>query len=83
MTPFVAIQNAPPVIVTLVEKPTPQTSFGDVILGSLGLTGVLVLIAVVLGAVMALWLVKWNQRHPPSDAHLPSISTPAQKSGPS
>jgi ABC-type phosphate transport system permease subunit len=83
MTPLVAIQNTPPVIVTLVEKPTPQTTFADVILGSLGLTGVLVLIAAVLGIAMAIWLVKWNQRHPPGDAHLPSINTPAQKSGPS
>jgi len=82
MTPLVAIQNTPPVIVTLVEKPTPQTTFADVILGSLGLTGALVLLAVVLGAIMAIWMVRWNKRHPPSDEHL-AISSPAQKSGPS
>lgn len=74
---FLAVQNAPPVIVTLVEKPTPQTTFGDVILGSLGITGVLVLIAAVLGSIMAVWLVKWNQRHPPEQGHLPSVTPTA------
>ncbi len=78
---FVALQNAPPVIVTLVEKPTQQTTFGDVILGSLGLTGVLILIAAGLGSLMAIWLVRWNQRHPPETAHLPSVSPSVQKPG--
>jgi len=74
---FFGLQNPPPVIVTLVEKPTPQTTFADVILGSLGITGVLILIAAVLGCIMAVWLVKWNQRHPPEEGHLPSISPTA------
>ena len=74
MTFVAAFQNPPPVIVTLVEKPTPQTTFGDVILGSLGITGILVLIAAVAGSIMAVWLVKWNQRHPPEEGHPPSIT---------
>jgi hypothetical protein len=71
---FVLAQNAP-VIVTLLDKPTAETTFADVILGSFGLTGVLLLIALVLGAVMALAMVKWNQRHRPEDNHLPSVTT--------
>ena len=34
---FTALQNPPAVIVTLVDKPTPQTDYGDVIIASLGL----------------------------------------------
>jgi ABC-type phosphate transport system permease subunit len=69
-----SLQNTSPVIVTLVQRPTPQTTFADVILGALGITGVLVLVAAVLGCLLAVWLVKWNQRHPPEEQHLPSIN---------
>ena len=55
------------VIVTLVPDPSPVTTFGDVIVGALGITGVLVLAAAVLGAVMAVVLVRWNRRHPPEE----------------
>jgi hypothetical protein len=68
------LQNSP-VIVTLVDKPSEQTTFADVILGAFGITGVLVGIAVMLGAVMAFALVKWHQRHRPEDNHLPPIAS--------
>jgi hypothetical protein len=68
-------QSSQPYIVTLVDKPTPQTTFADVLIGAFGITGVLVLVALVLGAVLALVLVKWNQRHRPEENHLPPITT--------
>ena len=69
------LQTSSPVIVTLVDTPSPQTSFADVIVGAFGITGVLVLIAAVLGVVMAFGLVKWHQRHRPEDDHLPPITS--------
>ena len=63
------------VIVTLVDQPSPQTTFADVILGAFGITGVLLLIAVVFGGVMAFGLVKWHQRHRPEEDHLPPLTS--------
>ena len=70
-----SFQHPGPVIVTLVDKPSPQTSFADVIVGAFGITGVLVLIAAVSGALMAFLLVKWHQRHRPEEDHLPPITS--------
>ena len=69
------IQTSQPVIVTLVDKPSDQTSFADVLLGAFGITGVLVLIAIVLGAVVAFGLVTWHRRHRPEEDHLPPITS--------
>jgi hypothetical protein len=75
MTPLlVSIQNMP-VIVTLVDKPSRETTLFDVILASLGLTGVLVLIALGAGGITAFALVKWHQRHRPEQDHLPSLTS--------
>ncbi len=41
-----------PVIVRVVEPPVESTTLGDVIVGALGLTGVLLLCAILLGAVL-------------------------------
>ena len=68
------LQNTP-VIVTLVDKPSPQTTFGDVIIGAFGITGVLVVIAAALGILVAFGLVKWHQRHRPEEDHLPPITS--------
>ena len=68
-------QEPRPLFVTLItETPTPQTTVGDVIIGSLGITGVLVAIALVAGVLMAVVRVRWNQRHPVEDDHLPPVS---------
>ena len=68
------MQNPEPYIVRVIREPASETSLGDVILGALGLTGVLLLIALVLGALLALVMVRWHHRHPPEHDHLPPIS---------
>jgi hypothetical protein len=69
------LQQAPPtVIVTLVPKPTQQVNIADVLVGSLGLAGALLLGAAVLGVVFALGMVVWKKLHPPEEDHLPSIT---------
>jgi ABC-type phosphate transport system permease subunit len=70
------MQPPPSVIVEIVPTPTRETTLADIILGSLGLTGVLVLIAFALGAVVALLLVRWRRRHPPELDRLPPVSPP-------
>jgi hypothetical protein len=45
-------QQAPPIIVRVIEEPTQQTTVVDVIVGALGLTGALLLAAIVLGGLL-------------------------------
>jgi ABC-type phosphate transport system permease subunit len=69
-------QSAPPaIIVELAPRPSDEMTFADVILGAFGLTGALVAIAMVLGVVMAVVLVRWNRRHRPEEDHMPHISS--------
>ena len=42
-----------PIIVKLVELPSDPTGLADVLIGALGLTGAIVVIAVLLGVLMA------------------------------
>ena len=39
-----------PIIVHVIQQPVESTTIGDVLVGAIGLTGVLVLVAVLLGA---------------------------------
>jgi hypothetical protein len=41
-----------PVMVRVIEPPVESTTVADVLIGSIGLTGVLILVAVLLGAVL-------------------------------
>ena len=43
----------PPIIVRLIDPPKDPTGLADVLVGALGLTGVILLIAVILGIVLA------------------------------
>jgi hypothetical protein len=45
-------QQAPPIMVQVVEKPIEGTSVADVLLGAIGLTGVLIALAVLLGLAL-------------------------------
>ena len=53
-----------PIIVKLVEPPHDPTGLADVLLGSLGLTGAIVLAAVLMGALMAGVLFWMRSRNP-------------------
>ncbi|HTM27391.1 MAG TPA: hypothetical protein VL225_19470 [Vicinamibacterales bacterium] len=46
-------QPTPPIIVRVVEQPVHKTSLADIIFGSLGLVGVLLIAAAVCGLVLA------------------------------
>ncbi|MCC7008891.1 MAG: hypothetical protein IT184_08750 [Acidobacteria bacterium] len=69
------MQPPPPdaVIVELVQTPTPEITLADVIFGSFGIVGLLVLLAVLLGGALSLLLVVWHRRHPPEDDHMPPV----------
>jgi hypothetical protein len=55
------VQPSSPIIVKIVEPPRDPTGIADVIVGALGLTGVIVLLAVVCGVAFAAVLF-WVRR---------------------
>jgi hypothetical protein len=75
-----------PIVVRVVEEPVKSTTVGDVILGALGLTGVLLLGALIFGAVLGallIWIKKLRLKYdlepvPDSEALrvTPSSTTP-------
>jgi hypothetical protein len=46
------VQSAQPIVVRVIEEPVKSTGVGDVVLGALGLTGVMLLAALLLGAAL-------------------------------
>jgi membrane protein DedA with SNARE-associated domain len=63
--PFLAAaQQSAPIIVKIVETPGDPTGLAGVLIGALGLTGALVLLALVLGAVMGGILYFARSRRP-------------------
>ena len=46
-----SLQQQPPIIVKIVETPHDPTGLADVLIGSLGLTGAIVLLALVMGGL--------------------------------
>jgi hypothetical protein len=46
------LQSGQPIIVRVVEQPVHSTSISDVIIGAIGLTGLMLLTAALLGAVL-------------------------------
>ena len=65
-----------PFIVTIAPKEAHELTIRDVIVNAIGVTGVLTLIALLLGVIVAFFLVRWHKRHPPERDHLPSIVDP-------
>jgi hypothetical protein len=51
------IQQANPIIVRVVQQPVESTTIVDVLVGAIGLTGVLVVAAVLLGAMLGALLI--------------------------
>ena len=60
-------------VVTVVQTPTRQTTLMDVVVGSLGVAGALVVLALVLGVVLSVGLLAWHRRHPPEESRLPPV----------
>jgi hypothetical protein len=57
-------QASPPIIVKLVETPRDPTGLADVLIGALGLTGALLVMALVLGLLAGGILYFARSRHP-------------------
>ena len=68
---------ANPIMVRVVEQPVHETTISDVVFGSLGLVGVLLLSAAVLGVLLGGGLILWKRlRHHDAldaDAHAASV----------
>ena len=58
------IEQQKPIIVKLLETPHDPTGLADVLIGSLGLTGAIVLLAVISGALFAGVLFWMRSRNP-------------------
>jgi hypothetical protein len=46
------VQSSQPIVVTVVEEPVESTGISDILIGALGLTGVMLLAAILLGALL-------------------------------
>jgi hypothetical protein len=79
-------QPAQPILVRVIEEPVETTGIGDIVVGALGLTGVMLLAALILGATLGGILIaikriraKYNLEPVPDSEALrvtPSSSTP-------
>jgi len=80
------VPSSQPIVVRVIEEPVETTGIGDIVLGALGLTGVMLLAALVLGALLGGLLIgikrfraKYNLEPVPDSEALrvtPSSSTP-------
>jgi hypothetical protein len=53
----VIVQPSDPIVVRVLEEPVPETTVADVILGALGLTGVLLMAALLFGLLLGFLMV--------------------------
>jgi hypothetical protein len=51
------LQPSDPIVVRVLEEPVPETTVADVILGALGLTGVLLMAALLFGLLLGFLMV--------------------------
>jgi hypothetical protein len=80
------VQSAQPIVVRVLEEPVKSTGVADILVGALGLTGVMLLAALLLGACSARILIgikklraKYGMESAPDSESLrvtPSSSTP-------
>jgi hypothetical protein len=61
-------------IVTVINEPPKETTVGDVVVGSLGMAGALLLLSLVLGAVAGGILVLWFKWRPRNWRPMPPVS---------
>jgi hypothetical protein len=65
----------PPIVIHIVEPKSELQGLSDVLLGSLGLAGILIICAVLLAGIFAGGLLLWRSRsaaadQPPEDLHV-------------
>lgn len=60
-------------VVTVIKEPPQEMTVADLIIGSLGIAGSLLVLALVLGVVAGAGLVFWNRWRPASRRHLPPV----------
>jgi hypothetical protein len=81
-----SVQSAQPIVVRVIEEPVKSTGVSDILIGALGLTGVMLLAALLLGLVLGGILIgikklraKYGMEPVPDSESLrvtPSSSTP-------
>jgi hypothetical protein len=73
------VQKQDAFIVTIIKPPVHEMTVGGLIIGSLGLAGALLLLALLLGALVGSVLVLWNRFRPrdwrPMPPVAPSLTT--------
>lgn len=69
------MQEKPPdaFVVTVIREPVKEMTVADLIVGSLGIAGSLLALALVLGVLAGGWLVLWHRLRPVSRHHLPPV----------
>ena len=69
------MQDKPPdaFLVTVIREPAKEVTGADDIIGSLGIAGALLVLALALGVVAGGLLVIWNRWRPTSADHLPPV----------
>jgi ABC-type phosphate transport system permease subunit len=77
-------QPLTPIIIKVVPAPTPEVGVGDILLGSLGLTGLIVVVSFILGVVLGGLLIAHSRRrasrrrdNDDSDATRLNLSSPS------
>ena len=61
-------------MVTIIREPAPEMTVGDLIIGSFGVVGLSMVVALVIGAAIGGWLVLWHRIHPPPWRSMPPVS---------
>jgi hypothetical protein len=68
------VQKQDAYIVTVIKPPVREMSIADLIVGSLGLAGASLLLALALGAVVGGILVVWHRLHPRDWRPMPPVA---------
>jgi hypothetical protein len=68
---YLTLQPADPIIVRIVDPPTDPAGLREILVGALGLTAVMVLLAAVAGLVLA-GVIRWFRSRSARRATLPS-----------
>ena len=63
-----------PFIVTVIQEPEPEMTVADVIIGSLGVAGALLVLALLLGVVAGVAMVLWRRWRPRDWRPMPPVS---------